>query len=299
MLNKRPIFVNGFQRGGTNILMRLISSHPQVRILGAEVHEIFYGRDTQPVQKWLRRLSAIPLVLSTGQHTFWPYRFYERRTLPTAVAQYVDLLFYLHKQTAPNPAYYEERNEEISQTWAEKGQARMVCKCVNGVVQAAPLFAKMYPDATFVALVRNGLALCEGFSRRGWSASRFGRMYQTICDQMLGDARCLENYHILHFEALVADPATAVQSVYARAGLDVYETKKFKLQAKKSMGQDGQRAYTFGQQDKALAWAGLDELSSYLRQDVNDNQIARLTEADKSAFLREAEAAMVAFGYLS
>jgi hypothetical protein len=296
MLNKRPIFVNGFQRGGTNILMRLISSHPQVRILGAEVHELFYGRDIQPLQKWLRRLTYTPILLSTRQHTFWPYRFYERRTLPTAVSHYVDLLFYLHKQVAHNPPY--ENGRAIPQTWAEKGSARMVCKCVNGVVLATPLFAEMYPDATFVAMVRNGLALCEGFMRRGWSAQRFGQMYQTVGDQMLADARQLENYHVIRFEELVADPAATVQKVYGLAGLNVQDTEKFKLQAKKFMGQDGQRSYAFGNQDKALVYAGLDELSGYLRQDVNDNQIARLAEADKTTFLREAQAAMSAFGYL-
>jgi hypothetical protein len=296
MLNKRPIFVNGFQRGGTNILMRLISSHPQVRILGAEVHELFYGRDTQPGQKWLQRLTYAPILLSTRQHTFWPYRFYERRTLPKVIGHYLDLLFYLHKQTAQNSTY--ENNGRSHPTWVEKGSARMVCKCVNGVVLATPLFAEMYPDATFVALVRNGLALCEGFMRRGWSAQRFGRMYQTIGDQILADARQIENYHIIGFEALVADPAATVQKVYGLAGLKVQDTEKFKLQAKKFMGQDGQRSYAFGNQDKALVYAGLDELSGYLRPDVNDNQIARLAEADKTAFLREAQAAMSAFGYL-
>ena len=55
MLIKRPIFINGFQRGGTNILQQLFASNPRVRGLGVEVHELFYGRDAQPVQKWLRR----------------------------------------------------------------------------------------------------------------------------------------------------------------------------------------------------------------------------------------------------
>lgn len=295
MLNKKPIFVNGFQRGGTNILMQLISSHPRVRTLGREMHEIFYGRNTQPIQKWLRRLTCTPVFLSTRQHTFWPYRYYERRSLPTSISHYVDLLFYLHKQTAHNPTY---KNDRVHPTWAEKGDARMICKCVNGVVLATPLLAEMYPDATFVALVRNGLALCEGFMRRGWSADRFGRMYQIVCDQIMNDARQMENYHVICFEELMANPAAAVQKIYKLAGLDLQETEKFKLQAKKVMGQNGQRGYNFGNQEKAQVYAGLDELGSYLRPDVNDNQIARLAEADRKSFLREAQAAMSAFGYL-
>lgn len=294
MLNKQPIFVNGFQRGGTNILMRLISSHPQVRILGAEIHELFYGRETQPVQKWLRRLAYTPVLLATRQHTFWPYRFYDRRPLPRPVSRYVDLLFYLYKQTAPDTAY---SNGQAGPTGQEKKEARMVCKCVNGVVLATPLFADMYPDATFIALVRNGLALCEGFVRRGWSARRFGRMYREIGSRMLADAGRRENYHLVQFEALLADPAATIEKVYGLAHLDVAATKKFKLQAKKSMGQDGRRQLTFGQQDKAIIWCPIDELSQHLRQDVNDNQIARLTAADKTAFLQEAHEVMDALGY--
>lgn len=297
MLNKRPIFINGFQRGGTNILMRLISSHPQVRLLGAEIHEIFYGRETQPMQKWLRRLTYSPVLLATGQHTFWPYRFYARRPLPALVRHYVDLLFYLHKQAAPNPHFSENGNS--GPAWSERGDARMACKCVNGVVLATPLFAQIYPDATFVALVRNGLAVCEGFVRRGWEARRFGRMYQTICTRMMADANQLDAYHIVHFEELVADPASTVSKIYNLAGLDITMTEKFKLQAKKSMDQNGQRAYTFGSHEKAVEWYQLDELGHYLRQDVNDNQISRLSPADKSAFLEEAQAAMCALGYLS
>jgi hypothetical protein len=296
MLNKRPIFVNGFQRGGTNILMQLITSHPQVRVLGGEMHEIFYGRGSQPIQKWLRRLTCTPVLVSTRQHTFWPYRYYERRALPTAVGHYIDLLFYFHKLIAYNPRYDNGRSHP---TWADKSKTRMACKCVNGVVLATPLLEEVYPDATFVALVRNGLALCEGFMRRGWSAERFGRMYQTVCDQMLSDAPKIENYHIIRFEELMAEPIATVRQLYGMAGLDVQATEKFKLQSKKLMGRDGQRGYNFGNKEKELVYVTLDELGSYLRKDVNDNQIARLAEADKTAFLREAEAAMHAFGYLS
>lgn len=297
MLNKQPIFINGFQRGGTNILMQLISSHPQVRLLGAEIHEIFYGRETQPLQKWLRRLTYSPVLLTTRQHTFWPYRFYARRPLSTPIRHYVDLLFYLNKQAAPDTHFSANGNDRP--TWSEKGNTRIACKCVNGVVLATPLFAQMYPDATFVGLVRNGLAVCEGFVRRGWDARRFGRMYQTICTRMLADANQLDAYHIIRFEDLMADPASTVAEIYNLADLDITMTQKFKLQAKKSMGQNGQRTYTFGSREKAVEWYQLHELSQYLRQDVNDNQISRLSPADKSAFLDEAEVVMCALGYLS
>ena len=80
MLNHKPIFINGFQRGGTNILVNLIASSHEVALLGGETHEVFYGRDSQPFLKWIQRGAALPLILASGQHTFWPYRYYPRRT---------------------------------------------------------------------------------------------------------------------------------------------------------------------------------------------------------------------------
>ena len=296
MLNKAPIFVNGFQRGGTNILMQLISSHPQIGVLGAEVHELFYGRDTEPIKKWFRRLATVPVVLNAREHTFWAYRFQERRPLASPTLRYIDLLFYLNQRLVYNSHY---QNGAVTRTRPEREGTRIVGKCVNGVVLTTPILAQMYPDATFIALVRNGLALCEGFMRRGWSAERGGRVYQQIVTQMVHDAAALPNYHIIRFEDLLHNPATTLKTVYDYAGLDINETKKFKLQAKKSMGQDGQRTFTFGNQDKAIEWYALDELSQHLRQDVNENQIARLSQADKNEFLREADDAMSRLGYLT
>lgn len=295
MLNKAPVFVNGFQRGGTNILMRLISSHPHMHILGAEIHELFYGRETEPFKKWLRRLMAVPVFLSAREHTFWPYRFQVRRSLSPLTLHYIDLVFYLNKHLAQNQHY---QNGVVVAAASEPDETRMVCKCVNGVVLATPIFAEMYPDATFIALVRNGLALCEGFMRRGWDAARCGRVYQQIVTQMLQDAGQYLHYHIVRFEDLLHDPAATLCTVYEQAGLDINLTEKFKLQAKKSMAKDGQRSYTFGTQDKAIVWYRLDELSQHLRQDVNENQIARLSQTDKDQFLYHAQDAMCRLGYL-
>lgn len=294
MLNKAPIFVNGFQRGGTTILMNLVSSHPRVRILGPEVHQVFYGRETESLKKLVRLFFYAPVFITARRHIFWPYRLYERGPLPYPMARYIDLLFYVHKISSRNKHY---RNGSTKSLFGEKARARMACKCVNGVVLATPIFARMYPDATFIALVRNGLAICEGFMRRGWSAERIGRTYQIVCECMIHDASHLENYYIVRFEDLLNDPVSTLNKVYEYAGLDINETKKFKLRAKKSMDRQGRRSTTFGQ-EKEIQWCRLEDIRNHLRQDVNENQIARLGEGDKAEFLQYAQASMSHFGYL-
>jgi hypothetical protein len=294
VLNKAPIFINGFQRGGTNLLMNLVASHPDVCQLSAETHVVFYGRDRQPLKKWLHRAAYAPIALAARQHIFWPYRFYPRNPLPGVVAAYVDLLFYLSKLSAPRNriADHSRRN-----TLAEIARSRLLCKNVNGVVLASRVFAAMYPDATFVALVRNGFALCEGFIRRGWTADRFGQMYQAVCQQMLEDADEYDSYRIVRFEDLVSSPVTTIDEIYELAGLDPRAVARYQLQAKKSMGTDGKRQYLFGSRDRERLWFKREELGGCFRTDINENQIARLSAEDKDIFCREAETSMRRLGY--
>ena len=101
------------------------------------------------------------------------------------------------------PARTEFQETELFHKRSEIARRRLLCKNVNGVVFTTPLFQKMYPDATFIALVRNGLALCEGFVRRGWNARDFGILYDRVCRRMLEDARSVSNYNIVRFEDLL------------------------------------------------------------------------------------------------
>lgn len=44
MLNKKPLFINAFARGGSNILMNLLMSHPGVCVSNGETHKVFKGQ---------------------------------------------------------------------------------------------------------------------------------------------------------------------------------------------------------------------------------------------------------------
>src|SRR6187549_799291 len=94
MLNRAPIFVNGFQRGGTNILMNLIASHPDVALLSGETHQIFLGKPDENFKKWIDRMFYIPVVLFSGRHLFDPHTPRERGPAPRPVQRYLDATFY-------------------------------------------------------------------------------------------------------------------------------------------------------------------------------------------------------------
>lgn len=293
MLNKAPIFVIGFQRGGTNILTNLIASHPDVCALDRETHQVFYGRHKRAVGKWIDRLWYAPILVAARGHVFRPTSLHERNGLPRPAMRYADWLLHRSKVAAC-------REGARGGTGAGRGhERRLLAKNVNGLALATSVLGVMYPDATFVALVRNGLALCEGYIRRGWTADAFGTTYQRICDRMLQDADTRQHYHIVRFEEMIADPAAVIEKVYRYASLDLRPVAKFRLQAKQSMDRDGRRSYTFGgEQDRETRWFSLRELSECFRKDVNENQIARLADQHRQIFLQRAGQSMARLGYV-
>jgi hypothetical protein len=296
MLNKAPIFVNGFQRGGTNILMNLLISHPDVCGLDRETHEIFYGKYNDPLlRKLISRMLYIPILAGTGQHLFGYRLLAERKHLRRPLSSYLDFLFYGKKVLNPDN---KQKRHANGRTPRQQTNGRLLCKNVNAIVLLSPTFAAMYPDATFIALTRNGLAICEGFIRRGATAAEVGELYDAVGRQMVRDAERLENYHIVRFEDILADPQTAVQDIYAKAGLNFTSANRFRLQAKPSIAKNGSAAYMFGGvKDREVHWFSLEELPQVLRTDVNDNQIARLDPADKAVFMEKAGSMMQHFGY--
>lgn len=294
MLNKAPIFVNGFQRGGTNILMNLIMSHPDVYCLDGETHELFYGKYHDPVlTKLLSRTLYLPILAGTRQHTFGYKLLDKRHPLPRPLLNYLDFLLYRNRISDP-----DARGQNGNGHAHQQSNGRLLCKNVNGIVMLTSTFAAMYPDATFFALMRHGLAVCEGFVRRGADPSEVGKLYRVVGQKMIEDAEQLKNYHLLRFEDIIAEPGTAVKEIYASAGLELTAANRFRLQAKPSMSQSGKRSYMFGgHEDREIQWFPLEELHTCFRKNVNDNQIARLSRSDKKAFMRQAADVMDHFGY--
>jgi len=295
MLNRAPIFVNGFSFGGTNMITNLLASHPEVCWLSGETHEVFYSKPRKKMDKWIRRFFYLPVQISAGSHVFGRECLDERGRLSVPMMRYIDLFFYIDKLSTDRNEY---KSEDVRYLREEIKRCRFLAKNVNGVVLASSQFSQIYPDATFLALVRNGLALCEGYVRRGWRAEDAGRLYETVCQKVIQDSRTIQNYHIVRFEEMVSDPLGFMKKIYSFAGLEESRVEKVRLQAKKSMNEDGTRSYTFGgSKDRETHWFTLEELRNYVRKGVNENQIDRLSPRDKETFLSQAKSSMELLGY--
>ncbi|MBI5965717.1 MAG: sulfotransferase [Chloroflexi bacterium] len=296
MLNRAPIFINGFNRGGTNLLQFLIAAHPNVCVLNCETHELFYGKSNEPIRKWFDRLWGLPIIVSSRQHMFYVSNLKERNQIPPIIGKYIDWLFFRSKMSSVMNRFKDDQGTKYSRE--EIKSSRLLCKNTNGVIFTSKELQRIYPDAIFISLVRNGMALCESYIRRGSSAQEFGKMYERTCQKMMEDEAALHNYYIVHFEDMLNDPIAFVKDIYAKANLDLTQAKKFGLKAKSSMDKDGVRSLVFGTTEGERVWVPLERLGEHLRANVDNNQIDQLKPEEIKEFLKYASGSMKHYGYL-
>ena len=302
MLNTKPIILNCFGHGGSTLLSNFLISHPYVCVsAGGETHKIFKGRGEWYSEWETRRRRLVydyPLRFMIGQDFFDPKLIEPRRQrIPSLARNYIDRILYNGRFRALVENLNLYQYEAVPYTREELAKCRMVTKGLDGLVFTTNLFREMYPDAVFVALVRDGLAMCEGRVRRAQSAEKFGKEFTTIVEQMIRFGGEMSNYHILRFEDLVQDPIAFLRKLYGLVGLEIGDLRKVRLLARPITTKEGDRKVTMKGGNKKISWYTFDELTHYIRPDINSNQRTLLSEADRSTFLRLAGATMEKMGY--
>jgi hypothetical protein len=301
-LNQRPIFINGFTRGGTTLVMNLLLSHPGVCAPALETHQVFRGYNPtdsrrQVLRKWI--FNALPLLRVFPPSAYSPRRFGPRPVLSPRAMRRIDRILYAEKLRATHERVNRFKEEGVPYRRDEIAAARLLGKNVDGIVYLTDLLAEMYPDATFFGLLRNGLAVCEGHLKRGQGAAGFGLVYHGVVSKMLVDARRFPNYHLIRFEDLLADPDGFVRRLYELAGLQIADVKQFRVERVPTAGADGRRRMRMGDGPAlSVRWFPRSELRAHIAPDVNDNQIRRLSAHDAAAFLQTASDGMRSVGYL-
>jgi hypothetical protein len=300
MLNTAPIFVNAFARGGSNILVNLLLSHPNVCSPSGETQKVFRGgarAEPQWRSMYKRIRYELPLALSSGDIRFIsPWNFRPRRELSQWARRHADWVLYREKLAARHEQHNRFIREGIAYTDSQIARARILCKNLNGLILMTDNFATMYPDATFFGLVRNGLALCEGYVRRGGKPQDCAEMYRLLVGRMQDDASRLKNYHIIRFEEVVRDPIGAAEEIYKHAGLDFAEVDKVRMQLKPTLSSAGEHRLERGA-DRQVVWYAKTDLPHHFRMDIDRIQATRLSPADRQAFLKIAGGTMDMLGY--
>jgi hypothetical protein len=281
MLNRAPIFLNCFSRGGSNILWNFFLTHPDACSPIRETLEIF-RLDAKGVT-----LAGLRVAWRSRQlRLFNQWHLQERRVPPARTQTFIDRVLYDWKLKTLSDGEMQYKREDERYSRSEVESARLVTKNNNGLAFLSGVWLEMYPEATFFALVRDPLALYESHKRRGITTSleAFVNFYETIATRMLADAERLPNYHLVTFEDLLANPPEMMRYLYECAGLDFSKVDKIRLKAKPHFQANGSHktAYERGKH----YWFEMDDLFQILEPHVNRYQEERLDEGERRA-LRE------------
>ena len=158
----------------------------------------------------------------------------------------------------------------------------------------------MYPDATYIGFVRNGLAVCEGHIRRGrYTASEIAKYYEMACQRLIEDSQQMENFHLFRFEDIITKPVEYLERLYLAAGLDPSVVRKVRLQFKPVITEKGTPSFEASQRmPKGHAWYELDDMHKHFDVNVNDNQIAKLDEESLMTIKKYCRPSLEYFEYI-
>jgi Sulfotransferase family len=303
LLNKKPIFIVGFQHGGTNIVLNLLRSHPDVCSPRGEIQEVFKGkgfprRFKEPASVVVSKLwHYLPILFQQRQDIFSLDLWDGRKELSARAMQQIDRVLFAEKLKARGPTQNGYKAEGIRYTDEEISRSRLLSKNLGGLICLSRELGKMYPDATFIALVRNGYALCEGHIRRGVALEKIAQDYERGCRRMIADADSLPNYHVFRFEDLMESPRAVFEQIFRCAGLDIRQIEKVRLENKKIIGKDGQHTYMHDQGREGIIWYPIEQFMDHFKPDVNQHQIDRLTPAQRRKISAIASASLAHFSY--
>lgn len=300
MLNKKPIFIIAFARGGSNILLNLLRSHPQVCSPRGETHEVFKGKGSwEPYQvRLVKALNYLPIRLMQKEDIFSIKHWGKRKIVSKTIQSLIDRLLFYEKMKALDRSQNYYKTEGVRYNRREIKESRLLCKNLDGLIFLTDMFYEMYPDATFIALVRNGFAVCEGHKRRGDDIAEIARNYESGCSKMIQDQKRIPNYHIMRYEDIIEKPLESLNEIYSCAGLDVSLVRKIRLETKPVIRSDGHHGFIHGTNRKELVWYDADEFHRHFINDANSNQIERLSEEEKQTIVKFARESLSHFSYI-
>ena len=304
---KRPIVLNAFSRGGSSLVWNVLQSHPNIVSPGVETHQVFlgerFGGITRRSVAYDLRHGAVSIAPKV-EHGYryanagvWNPSNMTRRALPPRMAKAADAALAEATREVSLRGKYAERRPGERYTEETFAGTRAALKNINGIVWLAPELAKLYPDATFLALIRNGLALCEARERRESfdDIGKFGAVYAQTTAEMMRQADELPNYHVLRFEDLLADPEAFTARLFEIVGEDPAEVDDVRFKMKAHYDADGN--YIEPENLGGLSWLPRTGLRAYLKPDSEAAQIERLSGGARDAFLAAAAPAMQSLGY--
>lgn len=291
---KSLIVVAGMSRGGTNLLWNIIQSHPAIIDSYYELNEILGKKSNISIYDKIlieiEVLSGISIPLS-------------REILSSRISAFSKFSF-------ENDIYNREKSPDVPYKDAELQSLRVCTKLVsawesnwlrkilrrNDALKYIPVLEKTYSKLHIFFLVRNGLAVAEGWGRRGAdieTAARWYRKYVLSYERYvaLNPTRAT----IIRFEDLLADPFKSAADISDFLGLARDKDAPLRIAIKPTIRSNQDVINTT---EKKKVWIARDNFKEYLDTGINDAQIAKLGPAKRSVFIERNRDLLERYRYL-
>lgn len=284
-----PIFILGMQRGGTNLVLNLLRSHPECCWPDGELHEVIRGRRDDGVVGIIRKaIWYLPIALRHGD-------VLHPMCVPASGLLAGGQGWLIRQALARSVLLNRPKVRDFQAQLPDGGAAlpgqgrRMLCKVVNGNTALAWDLERLYGEARFLGIVRHPFAVCEGLMRRGASLGQAVYVYNAFADTIMRLEQEERSISVLRYEDIVADPISAARQAYAHCDLDGDRVEWVCLQEK---GSDADGAVS-----KVNRFYRLSEIGQHMRGGLNEAQAGRLSDADREMIASECSVALARFGY--
>jgi hypothetical protein len=207
MLSEQPIFVVGAPRSGTTLLRLMLDCHPRISI--PDESHFVVGLAARRLRLRNRPAVALERILVHRRFRHWQL---DEAAVRAAFA-------------ARQPATFADVVRVVFECEAAAhGKARWGDKTPTYVADIS-LLARLFPDAMFLHIIRDGREVAASMAERGWgrpsavsAAYWWRRLVRTgrAAGHALGPDRYLEVRH----EALAANPGHQLRTVCAFLGED-------------------------------------------------------------------------------
>jgi hypothetical protein len=271
-MTSKAIIINGFARGGTNILWNIMQSHPNIVSPIFETSEIIS-------KKHIRN----PLVRFLT--------FHQRFSKYHLSAKHISRLFCnfkLQNLTHPDNQY---KAEGVPYSMDEIKAATM---CIKGVyapgvydIKYSDLFDRIYNPTYHIIIVREGLSLCEGWKRRGIDPKMTANMYNEFMQTVLHELDKRRNIGIIDFNKLIEQPFEHAEKLFRFCSEEPFHLDQIRLKVKKTLGTDNSHKARYGQENRKY-WFDRDTIGDILVPDISNTQKQGITEAEREGFLKNA-----------
>lgn len=195
-----PFFIVGSARSGTTLLRMVLDSHPDVGVPPESrfIVELYQGRDRVSVDTTLDRLERHP------RFRLWdlPIEAVSKELPDSPELPYAEVMA---------GAYRAYVRREGKTRWGDK---------TPRYVEAIPLLARLWPQARFIHLVRDGRNVALSYADVPFGPKTVGaaaRLWGERVRDGVAEGRAVgaDRYLELHYEDLVEDPEEEIKNICA------------------------------------------------------------------------------------